>query len=240
MFHINKKIIFFLTLMVLGIAMALQGKSIFNINRQQTSVSNRIAVYKDQLLKEQEKSLELKNLIIENQNKKDNSLKELSDSKSNENIKFLGEELDKIRFVSGLTDVKGKGIKITLNDAPVRETENPNLLIIHDSDVYGVVNELKKAGAQAISINGERIMSTSEQVCAGPTIRINKNRYSVPYEILAIGDPDSMYTSLDESRPVILMRDFNIGVDIKKSDDIEISQYHNKLENLISGLEVVK
>ena len=237
---INNKIILFLTLMLLGLIMAMQGKSIFEISRQQTTVSYRIEKYKNQLVDEQEKSKELKNLIIENQNINDISLKELSNSKSNDTIKNLGDELKKIKFNSGLTDVSGKGIKVILNDAPARETENPNLLIIHDSDVYGMVNELKKAGAQAISINGERIISNSEQVCAGPTIRINKNRYPVPYEILAIGDPETLYKSLDESTPVILMRDFDIGVEIKKSDNIVIPQYHNKLENLITGLEVIK
>jgi uncharacterized protein YlxW (UPF0749 family) len=240
MFGINKKVIFFLTLMLLGIAIALQVKSIIVINRQQATVSNIISDYKEQLIKEQEKSEELKAALLENQNKKDNTLKELADSKSNDYIKLLGDELSQSEFIAGLTDVKGKGIKITLNDAPARDIENPNLLIIHDSDVYGVINELKKAGAQAISINGERIMAISEQVCAGPTIRINKNRYPVPYEIMAIGDPELLYNSLDESKTVFLMRDFDIGVDIKKSDNIEIPKYHNKIVKFISGLEVIK
>jgi uncharacterized protein YlxW (UPF0749 family) len=240
MFRLDKRLVFFLTLMLLGIVMAMQGKTILEISRQQTSVSNRIEGYKDQLLKEQEKNKELNNSIIENQKKKDSSLKELSASKSNDYIKVLGEALDKTSLIAGLTDVKGKGITITLNDAPAREIDNPNLLIIHDSDVYGVLNELKKAGAQAISINGERIISDSEQVCAGPTIRINKNRYPVPYVIMAIGDPEVLFNSLDESKTVVLMRDFNIGVEIKKSNDIEIPPYHNKLESLITGLEVVK
>lgn len=240
MFRIDKKVIFFLTLMLLGIAIALQVKSIIIINRQQTTVSNKIGDYKKQLIKEQEKNIELKDALLENQNKKDSTLKELADSKSNDHIKLLGDELSRIEFIAGLTAVKGKGIKVTLNDAPARDIENPNLLIIHDMDVYGVINELKKAGAQAISINGERIMANSEQVCAGPTIRINKNRYPVPYEIMAIGDPELLYNSLDESKTVFLMRDFDIGVDIKKSDNIEIPKYHNKIVNLISGLEVIK
>jgi PhoPQ-activated pathogenicity-related protein len=79
MFGINKKVIFFLTLMLLGIAIALQVKSIIVINRQQATVSNIISDYKEQLIKEQEKSEELKAALLENQNKKDNTLKELAD-----------------------------------------------------------------------------------------------------------------------------------------------------------------
>lgn len=236
----NRRIILFITLMLLGVVMAMQGKSILNYNGQQKTVANRISEYKELLLQEQEQSKALREEILKNQEKKDAILKELAESNASAYLKFLGEELDKARFLMGMTAVKGRGVKVILKDAPAMEIENPNLLLIHDSDVIGVLNELKKAGAQAISINGERIISTTEQVCAGPTIRINKNRYPVPYEISAIGDPKILFDTLDQSKTVALMRDYEIVVEIKPMEEVKIPPYHYKIESLVTGLEVVK
>lgn len=101
---------------------------------------------------------------------------------------------------------------------------------------------MKKAGAQAISIKGERVVSTSEVVCAGPTILINGNRYAVPYEICAIGDPDLLYDSLMRSERVALMIEDKIRVEIKKSKDIWVPRFSNidNIDKYISGLEAVK
>ena len=68
----------------------------------------------------------------------------------------------------------------------------PSWFIIHDYDIRTILNELKTAGAQAIAINGERVVPMSEQICVGPTIIINDNRYPVPYIIEAIGEPDGL------------------------------------------------
>ena len=113
--------------------------------------------------------------------------------------------------------------------------------IIHDHDIRTILNDLKKAGAQAIAINGERVVPMSEQICAGPTILINGNRYPVPYVIEAIGDPYALYEAMDISYKVAELREFNIQVDIKKAESIRISKFSgtDKLDRYISGLEVV-
>ena len=59
-----------------------------------------------------------------------------------------------------------------------------------------VINELRAAGAEAISINGERLVSTSEIRCAGPTLSVNNNRSAPPYVILAIGNPSNLASAL--------------------------------------------
>ena len=103
-----------------------------------------------------------------------------------------------------------------------------------------MLNDLA-AGAQAIAINGERVVPMSEQICAGPTIIMNGNRYPVPYVIEAIGDPDALYEAISYSYKVAELREFNILVDIKKSNKIRISKFSgaDKLDRYISGLEVV-
>ena len=66
------------------------------------------------------------------------------------------------------------------------------MYIIHDDDLLRVINELRAAGAEAIAINGERIVAMSEIRCAGPTLSVNNNRSAPPYEIKAIGNPNNL------------------------------------------------
>jgi uncharacterized protein YlxW (UPF0749 family) len=147
-------------------------------------------------------------------------------------------ELDHLRLISGLTDVNGEGVVITLNDAESPDSESVMDFIIHDSDILNVVNQLRLAGALAISINNERIISTSEQLCAGPTIKINNNRYAVPYEIKAIGNSDALYTALKGSNVVNEMIEQKKRVTLTQEKDIVIPKFSNDINGLISRLEV--
>lgn len=160
----------------------------------------------------------------------------------NQGISDLLRERNHALFVAGLTDVQGSGIIMTLNDAAVVGDLDIEDYIIHDSDIVPLLNELRAAGAQAISINGERILATTKTVCAGPTILINGSRHPVPYEVKAIGDPYTLFSTLEASESVVLMRLYNIRVDIEMFDNIVINRYRilDNLDELMSGLEVVK
>ena len=107
---------------------------------------------------------------------------------------LLKNELEQINAIGGLTAVKGEGITITLNDA---ETLNPTLLaedqIIHDTDLLKIVNELRASGAEAISINEQRVINTTAIRCVGPTILVNDVKIGAPFIIKAIGNSDTLY-----------------------------------------------
>ncbi|PYG88550.1 uncharacterized protein YlxW (UPF0749 family) [Ruminiclostridium sufflavum DSM 19573] len=148
-------------------------------------------------------------------------------------------ELDYLKLISGLTDVTGEGVLITLNDAEMPESETAMDYIIHDKDIYSVVNQLKMAGAIAIAINNERIIATSEQICAGPTVKINNNRYAVPYEIKAIGDSEVLYEALKDSYLINDMLTFKKRVTFTKENNIIIPKFANDINGLISRLEVI-
>ena len=77
-----------------------------------------------------------------------------------------------------------------------------------------------------------------EVVCAGPTIRVNRNRYAVPFEIKAIGDPKRLYSTFNDSIIFASLSAFGIRVDIKEVKNIEIPKYNGNLDNLLKGLEV--
>ena len=91
---------------------------------------------------------------------------------NNSSDKVLENELERLKEFAGEVPLEGKGIQLILDDSKVTAQvgENPNLYIIHDDDLLRVINELRAAGAEAISINGERLVSTSEIRCAGPTL----------------------------------------------------------------------
>ena len=98
--------------------------------------------------------------------------------------------------ILGLSEVTGDGITITVNDNQKISLNSwfadPNLLIVHDTDLMHIVNELKNAGAEAISINNQRIVTTTAIECDGNVIKINGEKIAAPFEIKAIGVPESL------------------------------------------------
>jgi len=138
----------------------------------------------------------------------------------------LREELIRSRIEAGLSGVTGPGIEVTLNDsnAVVKPGENPNLYVLHDEDILKVLNELRAAGAEALAINNQRILATSEIRCTGPTILINRNqRLTPPFIISAIGSQDNLSNSLKMRGGVIETLEFwGIQVSIKKVSQVNI------------------
>ena len=137
--------------------------------------------------------------IVEQQ--RDDLAKEIERLQANNSDDALETEVERLKEFAGevpLEGKEGKGIQLILDDSKVTAQvgENPNLYIIHDDDLLRVINELRAAGAEAISINGERLVSTSEIRCAGPTLSVNNNRSAPPYVILAIGNPSNLASAL--------------------------------------------
>ncbi len=236
----SSKFVLFLAFLLLGTIVAVQFRSTLYRNRQDTSTSYNVEQLKTMLNEEKEAVNKLKTTIAENEKVRDDYLKTAVNNANNDFLKWQHKYLDEVKLKAGLSDIKGPGITIKLDDAPARKNYPTSFLIIHDADIKKIVNELKKAGAQAISINTERLLATSEQVCAGPTILINKNRYPVPYTIKAVGNADSLYKKVDESERIMLMRRDGIRISIEKSKEIQIPKYGQELDKLVEGLEAVE
>lgn len=232
--------ILFIVFILLGMVTAWQLKSTLNARKATASSALNANILREQIAELRMEIDELRTAIDENIALQNDIIKEYI---ALQNDDQLSREWEIIKLHTGLVGVEGAGITITLDDAPVREPGMPpSWFIIHDYDIRTILNELKTAGAQAIAINGERVVPMSEQICAGPTIIINDNRYPVPYIIEAIGEPDGLYEAMSTSNKVAELKEFNILVDIKKSDKIRISKFSgaDKLDRYISGLEVVE
>lgn len=107
----------------------------------------------------------------------------------------LSTELGKHRVLAGFSRVTGPGVEITLQNVPlegVPEAADPTLFAIRDTELLRVVNDLWGEGAEAIAVNGQRLVGTSEIRQAGPYINVNLTRISPPYQIQAIGDAHAL------------------------------------------------
>lgn len=229
-------IILFTIFSVFGMLVTVQVRSTVSMQKQ-SKVTLDYDRLKNQLDSQIKAGEAYKAQIAELEHKKEDFLKISPGTNTNTG---LMNELDYLRIVSGLTDVKGDGVVITLNDAKDPDPESIMDYIVHDIEIINVVNELRLAGAQAISINDERLLATSELICAGPTIKINNNRYAVPFEIKAIGDPEKLYTALKNSEIINDLVQYKKQVTVEQKNDIVIPKFMNDINGLISRLEVVE
>lgn len=193
------------------------------------------------LQRAQELTMELKNVIDEREMLK----KEVADlrgrlteyensaSKISSLTEAMKKELEKARMTAGLLAGTGPGVVIILDDSniPKQPGEDPNLFLIHDEDLLKVVNELFAAGAEAVSINGQRIIANSEIRCVGPTIIVNSVRLAPPFVVQAIGDPDTLESSMKMRGGVIeSLQVFGIQVSVKKQENINMPAYNGPIQ----------
>ena len=101
----------------------------------------------------------------------------------------LQTQVDEIALAAGLVAVTGPGVEVSLDDSSLEESPSGNIndLVIHSQDVQAVVNSLWRSGAEAMSINGQRLVSTSAVLCVGNTLLLNGTVHSPPYVVRAIG-----------------------------------------------------
>lgn len=117
-----------------------------------------------------------------------------------ESLQDLQQELARQKVIAGITPLKGPGVMVKLDDSQRNPPPNAdvNSYIIHDYQLRDTVAALWRAGAEAISLNGERIVGTSSIYCVGSTILVNSTRLSPPYEFTAIGDPAKLDKAISE------------------------------------------
>jgi len=142
------------------------------------------------------------------------------------------EELKKNNILLGLTEVKGDGIVIELQDGTANETESflsiesSSKKIVHYSDLMALVNELNNSGAEAIEINGQRIVNTSAITCEGTVIKVNGEKIGSPFTIKAIGSQGLLYGSMTRIGSYIdLLKSEGVIINARKEDDIHIAKY---------------
>lgn len=216
---------------VMGFMLSMQFKTVQGQSKPQAASNDaRIEELTQQLKNTQDEKSALKQQIDELNQQLSNYVN--SASKYDATIKNLQEDAEKYKIIAGLTDMKGPGVIVTLNDSDIqpKDGEDPNMFLVHDEDLLKVVNELKAGGAEAISINGQRLIATSEIRCVGPTININSTRYAPPYVIKAIGNPDTLQAALNLKGGIVdTLKYYGIKVDIQTSNNIIVPKYSDPI-----------
>ena len=144
----------------------------------------------------------------------------------------LKAEVDNLEILAGLTDVEGPGVTVVMQDSTAANVTGDEAdYLIHDNDIMSVINELRSAGAEAISLNGERIVATSEVRCTGAVVTVNGRRYAAPYIIMAIGAPDTLYNALTMRNGVVdVLGQWQIDVRVTMNDKLLIPKYSGAVE----------
>jgi len=116
----------------------------------------------------------------------------------------LQRRIDRIMVPAGMTGLTGPGLAVTLDDSALDEAPEGDLnnLVIHEQDLQAVINALWAGGAEAMDVNGQRILATTAIRCAGNTLLLHGSVYSPPYVIRAIGDDVALQAALDRD-PVV-------------------------------------
>jgi uncharacterized protein YlxW (UPF0749 family) len=155
-------------------------------------------------------------------------LTEIEESASSDNvmIKNLSEQLEKFKLLGGFLDVEGEGIQMII-DNPKTDPALSEVNIVYDYNLINiVVNELNAAGAEAISINNERIIGISEIRAAGNSITINMVQKIPPFTVKAIGNKETLDGAVSQIFGIVsTLRDNGYLVEVKKMDQVEIEKY---------------
>ncbi len=142
---------------------------------------------------------------------------------------LIQKEIEQLKIITGDKDIEDEGIILTIKDSEndLKEGQDPNDLIVHDIDILRIINDLKKAGAIAISINGERILQQSQIKCAGSTIKVNDTTYGQPFVIKAIGDIENLKSTILNPQSYINLLEsvYGIYINFEQKDSIIINSF---------------
>lgn len=143
------------------------------------------------------------------------------------------EEITKNNLLIGMVEVTGPGIEITLTDnntgltAEGKELLDLSTQIVHREDLLEVINALNNAGAEAISINGQRVVQTTAITCEGNVIKMNGQRISSPFVIKAIGSQGILSGSLTMAGGYLYWMEQNgVKVELKQVDKVTVEKYN--------------
>ena len=157
---------------------------------------------------------------------------------SNRQLADLQTEIDALEMAAGVDAVAGPGVTVILDDAP-REVLNDagelvNEALVHQQDIQAVANALWAGGAEAMTIQGQRVVSTTGIKCIGPTVRLQDVPYSPPYVIQAIGNPETLLSSINTNPYIATYLDavdvWQLGWEVRTETLVEAPAFTGSLE----------
>lgn len=212
--------------LILTIAIFIQIKTVESITNEEGISLNDNSELKDEVLRWRQAYRDAYNQLEDAEER----LEEARTQAATDNIvdAEVENQIKKNNALLGLTEVKGSGVIIRLDEnreANEEEIIDLNSYLVHEGDLIHIINELYNAGADAISINGKRIVNTTSILCDGNIIRVNDEIVGVPIEIKAICYPQALYNLKRKGGYLSLMVSGGVIVEMEESDDITIPKY---------------
>ena len=215
---------------LLGILLSVQLRSVKVNSAADATSAGRLETLQ-QLYNETVDSLETTKAQLEQVQAELQTYRDAAASGSSES-EALRAEVDKLEMEAGLVEVVGPGVMVSLQDSSAANVTGDEAdYLIHDNDLLSVLNELRDAGAEAISLNGERITATTEIRCAGSVVIVNGRRYTSPFVFNAIGDPNTLYSALTMRNGVVdVLGQWKIEVKVTPSEMLTVPAYNGVID----------
>ena len=148
------------------------------------------------------------------------------------------DDLRAVEMVAGQTALHGPAVKVTLTDAPLEvkpDNVDPDMLVVHQQDIQVVVNALWRAGAEAMTLQGERVITTTAIKCVGNTVVLHGTPYAPPYEIVAIGNQDALERGLEADEGTQIYRQYaqayQLGYSQQRISDYVVPAFGDHAQN---------
>jgi uncharacterized protein YlxW (UPF0749 family) len=148
--------------------------------------------------------------------------------------------IQKLADPAGLVPRTGPGVTVTLSDAPEEVINNTtrdlNYLVVHQQDIQAVVNAMWKAGAEAVTVQGQRVVTTTGIKCEGNAVQLQGVPYSQPYVISAVGDQTELLNEIGNDSYLKVYREqaadpsISVGWDLQLEDSITAPAYDGLLD----------
>ena len=152
--------------------------------------------------------------------------------------------IEKLRDPAGLVPRSGTGVTVTLSDAPEdvieevisSEAYDLNLLLVHQQDIQALVNAMWRGGATAVTIQGQRVVSTTGIKCEGSAVLLQGVPYSQPYVVTAVGSSTELVDAIEgdeylaEYRGQAAIPEISVGWDLELEDAVTAPAYDGLLD----------
>jgi uncharacterized protein YlxW (UPF0749 family) len=146
-------------------------------------------------------------------------------------LEAVESQIEAVAAPAGMTALAGPGVVATLTDSSLSTSPSGDLndLVIHEQDLQGVINALWAGGAEAMSVNGQRVLATTAIRCVGNTLLLHGAVYSPPYVIAAVGDGVGLRAALDRDPVVerfrLAVQEYQLGFTVEDADALMVPAY---------------
>lgn len=144
-------------------------------------------------------------------------------------LEALRQQVEEYRMALGLVPVEGPGVAVRVAEPRTPPRQGP--VTVQYQDLVAVANELWAAGAEALAVNGQRVVATSGFSQVGGTILVNLRRLQPPYVLEAIGDPATLEGALNIRGGVVEgLRGLGLDVRVERRERVRLPAFRGRFK----------